>query len=173
MKRLLTDIAGPFFEPGQPFRNCSALPYYQLDLPQRPYVDRDRLERCLARAERYLATVAAQGYTGIVLDNLAHLITFDATPERIYAPNDPCRQRALIYGEAFAPLFERAARQGMEIFVTSDMQWATPALRRYAGRLEPGNPRLAEANRWALEELFTRFPVVTGLFVRIGEAGGA
>ena len=173
MKRLLTDIAGPFFEPGQPFRNCSALPYYQLDLPRRPYVDRDRLKRSLARAERYLATVAAQGYTGIVLDNLAHVITFDATPERIYTPNDPCRQRALIYGEAFAPLFEQAARQGMEIFVTSDMQWATPALRRYARRLEPGNPRLAAANQWALEELFTRFPAVTGLFVRIGEAGGA
>jgi hypothetical protein len=173
MKRLLTDIAGPFFEPDQPFRNCSALPYYQLDLPQRPYVHRDRLERGLARAERYLATVAAQGYTGIVLDNLAHLITFDATPERIYAPNDPCRQRALIYGEAFAPLFERAAGHGMEVFVTSDMQWATPALRRYTGRFEPGSPRLAEANRWALEELFTHFPVVTGLFVRIGEAGGA
>lgn len=173
MKRLLTDIAGPFFEPGQPFRNCSALPYYQLDLPQRPYVDRDRLARGLARAERYLATVAAQGYTGIVLDNLAHLTTFDATPERIYAPDDACRQRALIYGEAFSRLFERAAGQGMEIFVTSDMQWATPALRRYAGRLEPGNPRLAAANRWALEELFTGFPGVAGLFVRIGETGGA
>ncbi|MCX7789057.1 MAG: hypothetical protein N2378_00310, partial [Chloroflexaceae bacterium] len=173
MKRLLTDIAGPFFEPGQPFRNCSALPYYQLDLPQRPYVDRDRLTGGLARAERYLATVAAQGYTGIVLDNLAHLITFDATPEQIYAPDDPCRQRALIYGDTFAPLFERAVGHGMEIFVTSDMQWATPALRRYAGRLEPGNPRLAAANCWALEELFTRFPAVAGLFVRIGETGGA
>lgn len=173
MKRLLTDIAGPFFEPGQPFRNCSALPYYQLDLPQQPYVNRERLERGLARAERYLAAVAAQGYTGIVLDNLAHLITFDATPERIYAPNDPCRQRALIYGDAFASLLERAAGYGMEVFVTSDMQWATPALRRYIGRLEAGNARLAAANRWALEELFTRFPAVAGLFVRIGETGGA
>ncbi|MCS6882690.1 MAG: hypothetical protein RMK84_15055 [Oscillochloridaceae bacterium] len=173
MKRLLTDIAGPFFEPGQPFRNCSALPYYQLDLPQRPYVNRERLERGLARAERYLAAVAAQGYTGIVLDNLAHLITFDAAQERIYAPNDPCRQRALIYGEAFMSLLEQAAGYGMEIFIATDMQWATPALRRYARRLEAGNARLAAANRWALEELFTRFPTVSGLFVRVGETGGA
>ncbi len=173
MQRLLTDIAGPFFEPDQPFRNCSALPYYQLDQPQWPYVDRDRLERGLIRAERYLATVAAQGYTGIVLDNLAHLITFDAAPEQIYAPDDPCRQRALAYGAAFARLFEYAAGYGMEIFVTSDMQWATPAIRRYVGRLEPGNARLAAVNRWALEELFTRFSAVAGLFVRVGEAGGA
>ncbi len=61
----------------------------------------------------------------------------------------------------------------MEIFVTTDMQWSTPPLRRHVGRLAPDNPRLAEANRSALEELFTALPQISGVVVRIGEAGGA
>lgn len=173
MIRLLTDIAGPFYDPGRPFRNWSTLPFYQLDLPQPPYVDQQLLERGVARATAYLAQVAAQGYNGIVVDNLAHLVSFDAAPERVYAVDDPCRLRALAYGESFARLFRAAAAQGMAVFVTSDMQWATPGLRRYAGRLHPGNRRLAAANRWALEELFSRFPEVGGIVVRVGEAGGA
>ncbi len=173
MIRLLTDIAGPFYDPRRPFRNWSTLPFYQLDLPQPPYVDRPLLERGVARAEAYLAQVAAQGYTGVVIDNLAHLVSFDTAPERVYAADDPCRLRALAYGAAFTRLFRAAAAQGMAVFVTSDMQWATPGLRRYAGRLHPGNRRLAAANCWALEELFARFPEVGGVFVRVGEAGGA
>lgn len=173
MTRLLTDVAGPFYDPALPFRNWSALPFYQLDLPVAPYVDRHRLERGVARAEAYLAQVAAQGYTGVVVDNLAHLITFDQAPARVYSADDPARLRALAYGAAFGRLFEVAAGLGMEVFVTTDMQWATPGLRRYVGRLTASNPRLAAANRWALEELFDRFPQVAGLFVRVGEAGGA
>lgn len=53
------------------------------------------------------------------------------------------------------------------------MQWATPPLQAYVGRRAADNPRLAEVNRWALEELFARFPQVRGLVVRTGEAGGA
>lgn len=173
MTRLLTDISGPFYDPGLPFRNWSALPFYQLDLPRPPYVDRARLERGVARAEAYLARVAEQGYTGIVVDNLAHLVTFDGAPARVYAPDDPCRLRALAYGDAFGRLFRAAAGRGMEVFVTTDMQWATPGLRRYAGRLAAGSPRLAAANAWAVDELFERFPQLSGLFVRVGEAGGA
>jgi hypothetical protein len=50
MLRLLTDIAGPFYDPAKPFRNWSVLPFYQLDLPNAPFVDREQLERGLARA---------------------------------------------------------------------------------------------------------------------------
>lgn len=173
MTRLLTDISGPFFAPERPFRNWSALPFYQLDLPHPPYVDRELLAWGVERAAAYLERIAAQGYTGVVIDNLAHLVTFDRAPERIYAPGSPSRLRALAYGEAFAPLFQAAAERGMEVFVTSDMQWATPELRRFAGSLAADNPRLAAANRWALEELFARFPQLSGVFVRVGEAGGA
>lgn len=173
MTRLLTDIAGPFYDPAKPFRNWSALPFYQLDLPQAPFVDLAQLERGLERAAFYLDEIVAQGYTGIVVDNLAHLVTFDQAPAQIYPPADPCRLRALAYGAAFGRLFAAAAAKGMEVFVTTDMQWATPGVRRYVGRLTPSNPRVAATNRWALEELFARFPQVTGLIVRVGEVGGA
>jgi hypothetical protein len=173
MTRLLADIAGPFYDPAVPFRNWSALPFYQLDLAHPPFVDLARLDAGVARAEVYLAQVAAQGYTGVVVDNLAHLVTFDSAPARVYAPDEPARLRALAYGAAFGRLFAGAAALGLEVFVTTDMQWGTPGLRRYVGRLAPDNPRLAAVNRWAVEELFTRFPGVAGLFVRVGEAGGA
>jgi hypothetical protein len=70
-------------------------------------------------------------------------------------------------------LFTAAEALGMEAFVTADMQWATPPLRRAAGPLRAANPRLAELNRMALEELFTSMPQVRGLVIRVGETGGA
>lgn len=173
MPRLLTDIAGPFYDPTLPFRNWSTLPFAQLDLPRAPYIDRHRLEHGVARAAAYLEQVAAQGYTGVVVDNLAHLVTFDQAPAQVYAAADPARLRALAYSAAFGRLFAAAAHLGLEVFVTTDMQWATPGLRRFVGRLAADNPRLAAANRWALEELLAHFPQVAGLFVRVGEAGGA
>ena len=48
--RCLTDIAGPFYDTTKPFRNWSALPFYQLDLPDRPYVDQPQLAQGLDRA---------------------------------------------------------------------------------------------------------------------------
>lgn len=135
MTRLLTDIAGPFYDPALPFRNWSALPFYQLDLPVAPYVDRHRLERGVARAEAYLAQVAAQGYTGVVVDNLAHLVTFDQAPARVYPADDPARLRALAYGAAFGRLFEVAAGLGMEVFVLwGPARWASRFSGSWAAR---------------------------------------
>lgn len=173
MPRLLADIGGPFYDSQRPFRNWSALPFYQLDTPAPPYVDAALLDRGVARAETYLEHIRAQGYTGFVIDNLAHLVTFDRAPERVYAPDSPCRLRALAYGAAFGRLFDRAAALGMEAFVATDMQWSTPEVRRYAGPIRAGGARVAALNRWALEELFGRFPQLSGVFVRVGEAGGA
>ena len=171
--RCLADISGPFYDPTLPFRNWSSLPFDQLDRPTPPYVDRARLERGIERASSQLFALHAQGYTGIVIDNLAHLTTFDAAPIPVYTRASPFRRRALSYREAFGRLFATAHSLGMEVFVTADMQWATPPLRAYVGELEPENLRLAEVNRWALKELFGAFPAVSGLVMRVGEAGGA
>ncbi len=172
-QRCLADIGGPFYDLTKPFRSWSALPFYQLDLPQPPYVDQQQLAQGIARALAYIERIHAQGYTGIVIDNLAHLVTFERAPIALYPADSPYRLRALIYRAAFSQLFELAAQLGMEIFVTTDMQWSTPLVRTYAGRMSASNPRLSDVNRWALDELFAVFPQVRGLVVRTGEAGGA
>jgi hypothetical protein len=171
--RCLADISGPFFDPSKPFRNWSALPFSQLDRATAPYVDLDQLGWAIPHAITQLEHLYAQGYTGIVIDNLAHLVGFERAPSPIYPPNSPERRRAAIYRHAFSALFDAAVQRGMDVFVTTDMQWCTPPLRRYVGRLSADNPRLEAANRWALEELFTTLPQVRGLVVRIGETGGA
>jgi hypothetical protein len=174
MDRLcLTDIAGPFYDTTKPFRNWSALPYYQLDLATAPFVDRHQLAWGVARACAYLRAIQAQGYNGIVIDNLAHLVTFEHAPEQIYASDSPERQRAMAYRSGLGDLFTCATACGIRIFVTADMQWSTPAIRRYVGAIKPDNPRLADVNRWALEDLFVAFPELSGVFIRFGEAGGA
>jgi hypothetical protein len=170
--RCLADISGPFFDPSKPFRNWSAFPFSQLDRATPPYVDLDQLAWALPRAVAQLDRLRAQGYTGIVVDNLAHLVGFERAPAPIYPADSPERQRAAIYREAFSRLFGATARLGMDVFVTADMQWCTPPLCRYVGELAADNPRLAAVNRWALEELFTALPQVRGLVVRVGEAGG-
>lgn len=171
--RCLTDISGPFYDREKPFRNWSSFPFYQLDLPHAPFVDYGQLAQGIARARRYLEAIHAQGYTGIVVDNLPHLVGFENAPSTIYTPDSPYRLRAARYRTALKPLFEQVVQRGMEVFVTTDMQWSTPPVRRFVGRLSVYNPRLAAVNRWALEELFTQLPQVRGLVVRIGETGGA
>jgi hypothetical protein len=169
----LADISGPFYDVRKPFRNWSAFPFTQIDRPTPPYVDQDQLDCGLARACAHLEALHAQGYTGVVIDNLAHLVTFDDSPRPIYAAGSPFRLRALAYRAAFGRLFARAADLGMEVYVTTDMQWSTPPLRHAVGVMCAESPRLAELNRLALGELLTAMPQVAGLVVRVGEAGGA
>jgi hypothetical protein len=174
MERLcLADISGPFFSPDRPFRNWSAFPYYQTDLQAAPFVDIQLLEAGLERAKAQLICLRQQGYTGIVIDNLAHLVNFATAPEPLYPGDSPFYQRPLIYRAAFGELFALARALGMEVFVTADMQWSTPPLREEAGILLAANQRLATINQWALDELFSQLPDVQGLVIRIGEAGGA
>jgi hypothetical protein len=167
----LADMSGPFFDPSKPFRNWSAFPFTQLDQPQAPYVDQAHLDWGVARAIMHLHVLHSQGYNGIVVDNLAHLVTLDATGA--IPPDSPTRRRALIYQVAFGRLFAAADALGMAVFVTTDMQWSTPDLRRVVGDLSADNPRLAQVNRLALAELFAVFPHLRGVIVRVGETGGA
>ena len=171
--RRLADISGPFFDPAKPIRNWSAFPYAQIDLPHPPYIDAAQLRWGVERAKAQLHALQAQGYTGVVIDHLAHLVAFDDGGEAIYGADSPTRLRALAYRAAFGALFDLAVARGMEVFVTTDMQWSTPELRRAVGPLEATNPRLAALNRRAVAELFRTLPQVRGLVVRVGEAGGA
>jgi hypothetical protein len=173
MQLRLADIAGPFYDTTKPFRNWSSLPYYQLDLSIPPYVAENQLAQGIQRAIQYLDQIRVQGYTGIVIDNLAHLITFCDTAETIYTAQDPEYQRARRYGTAFTKLFDYAQNLDMQVYITADLQWSTAALRRFVGRITADNERVQLANRWAFHELFTSFPQVSGVVVRIGEAGGA
>ncbi|KAB8145888.1 hypothetical protein F8S13_02075 [Chloroflexia bacterium SDU3-3] len=170
--RCLADLSGPFYDTAKPFRNWSSLPFYQMDLDAPPYVDRVQLDAGVDRAIAHARALRGQGYTGVVMDNMAHLVGFVGTPAA-YAAGSPYAARASIYAEAFGRLFAALAAMGMEVFITSDMQWMTPPLRQYVGRLHRANPRIAQVNRWAIEELFARFPQVSGLVIRVGEAGGA
>jgi len=96
--------------------NAAILRYgrQMLDLPDRPHVDQQQLAQGLDRALVYLDHIHAQGYTGIAFDNLAHLVTFERAPIRIYRADSSYLRRAAIYRAAFAQLFERAAQLGAE-----------------------------------------------------------
>ncbi|NTV65379.1 MAG: hypothetical protein HGA65_17855, partial [Oscillochloris sp.] len=110
----LADISGPFVDPHKPFRNWSSFPFTQVDLPTVPFVDSAQLTWGVARATAHLRALRAQGYSGIVIDNLAHLTAFDGPGEPIYAPQSPARLRALAYRAALQPLFGQAAALGMQ-----------------------------------------------------------
>lgn len=171
--RCLADISGPFFDPQKPFRNWSAFPYTQIDLPSPPFVDMAQLQWGVTRAIAHLDALQQQGYTGIVLDNLAHLTTFDGPGLPVYPQTSPTRLRACAYQAAFRRLFAAAVDRGMELFITTDMQWSTPELRAAVGPIQANNQQLAMLNQRAIAELFALFPQVRGLIIRVGEAGGA
>ncbi|MEZ6186325.1 MAG: hypothetical protein R3F62_15120 [Planctomycetota bacterium] len=171
----LIDAYAPFYDPARTPPNSWAMPFGHLDLLEAPYVATEHLEASLARFDAYCAHVARRGYTSVIVGNVIHLVTFDGVEGGpIYAPGSPHRARADAYKAAFTRACQIAAGHGLKVAVDTDFPTWTPPLLEWLGEggVRVDNPRLWEATRAAVEELFGEVGV-WALHVRIGEGGGA
>lgn len=169
------DAAGVLYQAGKPIRGWGD-PYWleQADLQTPPYADRAHLNASLELFRNYSRDVLALGYNGVIVGDLwLHLVQFDDLPGGVYPPDSPFRQRHDIYRQWFWDLLAIAREHRLKVVVGTDLPAFTPPLRGFIGSISADNPRMWEAYRAGMKELFERYPEVEGLLVRIGEGGHA
>ncbi len=149
----------------------------ELLLPSGPWVDAEEFERVRRDWIAYVDRMAAYGNNGVIVDAFLEFINFDRVDDgrAVYEADSPLRARHRAIQHAFRGLFEHAEAAGMGIFLKTDMLALTGDLERHlldtTGGLDPADPRLWAVYAAGLDELFTNFPEVRGVVVRVGEAG--
>lgn len=157
----LIDGIGPFFVGYEKKRiNWSKIPFHHLEtedgLDQRKFAV---IQRDFARFAR---RAAALGFTAITLDDVAHLTPWDGYPSSL-------RRKIEQYREQFARLFQTAADNGLRVFLTTDLMFYHPALE---ARLGQDPQKILQFLTTAFDGLFTDFPQLGGIILRIGESDG-
>jgi hypothetical protein len=161
LQLLLIDAIGPFFRHSKNKRiNWSKIPFSQIET--RSGLRQECVETIPADFRRFVQRVSRLGYTGITLDDVAHLV-----PDRHY-PLD-LQAKITAYRELYRDLFGIAAAADMTIYITMDVMFYNESLERLLGR------SWKKAATWlndALSGLFTDFPEIGGIIMRFGETDG-
>jgi hypothetical protein len=161
MNLFMVDGIGPFFlNCRQRHVNWSKIPFRSLEVGDR--LDDALFEEVYADFCTLVERTAALGFNAITLDDVAHLVALPGYP-------GPLRRLVLDYRAAFARLFDVARRHGMDVYLTTDVMFYPAAIDDHG----PGG--LAETCallKHALHDVFTSFPQVKGVILRIGECDG-
>ncbi|MBB5349904.1 hypothetical protein HNR46_000125 [Haloferula luteola] len=157
----LIDAIGPFFRGYEKSRiNWSKIPFEHL---QTFGPDREaQWTRIRADLTHFCHEVRRIGYTAITLDDLSHLARHPLHEDDVAARIDAFR-------EEFSRLFDLVRASGLGIYLTSDILPLTPRLEVSLGR-----DRAALDAYYAelVEQIFSDFPQVDGLILRMGESDG-
>lgn len=162
MEWFLIDAIGPFFKGYREGKriNWSKIPFEHLERDGQ--ADLQRLEEITQDLGGVFDEVAALGYNAITLDDVAHMV-----PHPDYEPEINAKI------DVFASFYQRwiamAVSRGLQVFITTDFLFTTPASARKVGW------RFASKTRWfrnLLKTFFSRYPEVTGVILRIGEVDG-
>ncbi|MDB6078825.1 MAG: hypothetical protein JWO82_2572, partial [Akkermansiaceae bacterium] len=116
----LIDAIGPFFRGlGDRRTNWSKILFAELATtgPKR----REQWDGIREDLRTFARQVAAEGFTAVTLDDLAHLAAHPLHEPEIAA-------RIAVFREEFAVLFGILKEAGLEIFLTSDVLPSTPAI---------------------------------------------
>jgi len=158
MDIFLIDAIGPFFRSYHKRRiNWSKIPFghFSTDREERrkQFVDiRNDLEEFARKVSRI-------GYNSVSFDDVAHL-----TPDPWLEPG--INDSIAAYQEEFRALFSICANHGLAIYLTMDVLSLSPGL-----KVKVGTSRL-RARQFLMRQvdtLFTTFPEIRGVIVRIGE----
>ena len=158
---IILDACGPFMSGLSRHRiNWSKIDFTHLERNGGP--DPVRLEAIDTLFQKYCARAAADGATGLALDDLAHLYLHPGYPV-------PLLKKIEQYRQAYTRWFGTAAAAGLEIYLNTDVVFMTPELRREM-RKKPARAMqfLADACAAVLDD----FPRIRGVFFRLGECDG-
>jgi len=157
----ILDAIGPFLAESERHRiNWSKIDFSLLERDGR--LCPERLARVNARFETYCMRIAADGATGIALDDLAHLYLYPGYPVPLLRKLETCR-------EAYRHWFAVAKRAGLEVYLNTDILFYTrDTLKSVGTRTEAVNEFLREA----CETVLDGFPEIQGVFFRLGECDG-
>jgi hypothetical protein len=158
---LLIDGIGPFFRHYRTKRiNWSKIPFSQIETEEG--IKAEYLSSVPDDFERLTARVSALGFTGVTLDDLAHLHLDQRYPA-------PLRTKIEAYRGLFRRLLGIARDHGLSVFLTTDVTSCHPALEETRGR-DVG--RLSAFLARACDGVLSDFPEIGGVITRFGEADG-
>ncbi len=146
-------------------------------LAEPPYIDPAGMEQARADWEQYVKHIRAYGYNGIVVDGFLEYVNFDGVGQGtdVYPADSAYRARHDAMVEQFGAMWQYAADMGMDVVFRTDMLALTGPLEDYLDRelggIDVDDPRLWAVYRAGIDEFLTKMPFVTGLMIRIGEAG--
>lgn len=157
----LLDAVGPFFRHARERRiNWSKIPFRAIESGGR--IPPGRANPIVSDFERVADAAARLNFTGLTLDDVAHLVDDPDYP-------DDLRRRIADYRELYARLFRCAAARGLKVYLTTDVMFFNETIRRKTGaRLGGIIDHLASA----LTSLFRDYPELGGVITRIGETDG-
>jgi len=157
----ILDAIGPFFRHAPPGRiNWSKIPFSHLE--HNGVVNRERFVEIRRDFKTVCEKAVEFGFNAISLDDLAHL-----TDHPAYSADLHARIRA--YQEEYSILFNIAVELGLHIYITTDIMYFNATLEKELGHRHSGIARFLGQS---IDELFRRFPQVTGIISRIGETDG-
>lgn len=146
-------------------------------LAEPPYIDSDAMARATADWHQYVDHIRAYGYNGIVVNGFLEYVNFDGVGDgfEVYPEDSPYRARHAAMVEQFGAMWKYAADMGMDVVFKTDMLALTGPLEEYLtrelGGIDAEDPRLWEVYDAAVDEFLGAMPFVSGLMIRIGEAG--
>ena len=173
---LIVDGIGPFFprDAGSARHrwNWSKIPFSDFeDDHGLPWPE--RVEEITADFGRFCARVAALGFNGVTLDDLAHVAHWTGY-------RAPLRRKIDVFRNWYQDLFRIAEGHGLDVYLTTDVMSLTPEIvREIGGRSWRGGrtdkipaARISKWLREACEQILVQFPAVRGIVLRIGECDG-
>lgn len=160
----IIDALGPFTEldnlPDGAVVNWSKVRF--ADLEEQGRLPEATRQRIAARFEAYAKAVAAQGYTGLSLDDLAHFLKLP-----FY---NPSLQKLLgDYQGLYRELLRIAQDHQLGVFINTDFLFYNEDIRNYLQKQQLSPQDFFSS---LIEELFADFPELEGLILRIGENDG-
>ncbi|KAA9111384.1 hypothetical protein [Microbacterium rhizomatis] len=161
--------------PGTDYSHASKA-FADVLLPDAPYIDQTALAAAYDDFDVFLRHSLANGYNAVAFPGLVEYLTFADVPDGpVYGEGDDHAAKALALRDAFGPFWAHAADLGMKVYLRTDMLTLTTPLQQYLerrfGSLDTENPELWDVYAAGLDELYAAEPALSGVLIRIGEAG--
>ena len=142
-----------------------------------PFIDTTSFKRERDKLAAYAGRMGRRGFNAVAFPWFLECINFDlvGSGNEIYGAESLYRARHDTLTSRFGELMEVAADSGLHAYLWTDMVALTPPLKKYlerkTGSMDTENPEFWEIYGKAAEEAFSKFPLVDGIIIRIGEAG--
>ena len=157
----IIDTIGPFAAAtDKPILNWSKIPFQQLE--QRGVLSKKTQEKIIKNFELYIKKISEIGYTGISIDDLAHLVLFN-----FYSTS--LKKLLNDYQNLYHKLFAIVEQSHIQIFVNTDYMFFNKSIEEFT---KVKSRRVLKFFTTSITQLFLEYPEISGVIVRIGESDG-
>lgn len=165
---IMSDGISPFFESWKEIKHYSNIPFYQIDTDTWAGVDEVQLADSKYRFTAYVDTISKAGYNAISIDDVNHVLNM----KKIFNSDSFLSKRNALYIAYYKDLIAIAREKHIGVYLISDMQFYNDEVEKNIWSLSSQNPKLIDFNTLAFTTLFTDFPDISGIILRIWEGWG-